>query len=262
MNLKASLTPSIAFCVLYTTFISVAASKDFSNSFAQSPLDSETPRKKRDLGDIDDLHTDEKRQRDFVGKRAREFVGKRAREFVGKRAREFVGKRPSDIESYDFEDIYPYTYQTDKRLRDFVGKRNIGELSPVKRLRDFVGKRELDGDYTMDKRLRDFVGKRTLDDDIQDMEKRQREVLGESGIDGVNDESFEKRIRELVGKRAFMDKRIRELIGKRLNLEEMYPVYFVRKPKYVRELIGKRGYPSDNEEYSIGDKRMRDFVGK
>ena len=263
MNLKGSLTSSLALCVLYTTFVTVTLSEGVSKTFVQAHLNDQSLRKKRDLTDLDDLPSEEKRQRDFVGKRAREFVGKRAREFVGKRAREFVGKRLADLEDYDFDDMYPNIYEAEKRLRDFVGKRNIEESSPDKRMRDFVGKREFYDDVTMDKRLREFVGKRTLADDLPDMEKRQREIvgLGEPGFD--NENSFEKRIRELVGKRAFMDKRIRELIGKRLNLENMYPVYFVRKPKYVRELIGKRTVPSsDGDEYSIEEKRMRDFVGK
>lgn len=258
MNLKITSTFSLLLFILYTLLLSVSYSKEIAEQFVSSDKDDPSVRNKRDFETLDNLPSESKRQR--------ELIGKRSREFVGKRAREFVGKRFSSMGDYDLDGLYSTLYEKDKRLREFVGKRSEDDVFPEKRLRDFVGKRDFDDDYVMDKRLREFVGKRAIGEQIPELEKRQREVVGlpESEIgNSENLGNFEKRIRELVGKRSIMDKRIRELIGKRLNLDEVYPVYFIRKPKYVRELIGKRSLPSrDDDDYSIQEKRMRDFVGK
>ena len=262
MNFKVILTSSCALFVLFTSFLTVSQAKENSEQLAQTEFDDHSLRKKREIAGLNDLPEGDKRQRDFIGKRSREFVGKRAREFVGKRS--------SGLADYNLDGYYSTIHNQDKRLREFVGKRIGDDVFPDKRLRDFVGKREqdYDNDYEMDKRLRDFVGKRAIThNDLSEMEKRQEEVagIGESDVnDDANYDNLEKRIlRELVGKRSIMDKRIRELIGKRLSIDSMYPVYFVRKPKYVRELIGKRDYPTAvGDNYSLEEKRLRDFVGK
>ena len=262
MNLKFILTQSCALFILFTSILTVSRANENSEQLTETDFDEHSLRKKRELEPLNDLSAGgDKRQRDFIGKRSREFVGKRAREFLGKRS--------SDLEDYNLDGYYSTIHNQDKRLREFVGKR-LGDMFPDKRLRDFVGKREQDFgyDYGVDKRLRDFVGKRAIDNnDIPDMDKRQAEEVGmdEANNNGEGDyDNLEKRIlRELVGKRSIMDKRIREFLGKRLSMDSMYPVYFVRKPKYVRELIGKRGYPSTMEDnYSLTQKRLRDFVGK
>ena len=265
MNLKFILTQSCALFILFTSILTVSRANENSKQLANTDFDENSLRKKRELEPLDDLSAGgDKRQRDFVGKRSREFVGKRAREFIGKRS--------SDLDEYNLDGYYSTIHNQDKRLRDFVGKRYGDEMFPDKRLRDFVGKREQDigYDYGMDKRLRDFVGKRLIDnDDLPEMDKRQAEVVGideaeNNGEADYDNDNLEKRIlRELVGKRSMMDKRIREFLGKRLSMDSMYPVYFVRKPKYVRELIGKRGYPSPMvDNYALAQKRLRDFVGK
>lgn len=262
MNFKFILTQSCALFILFTSILTVSRASENTEQLTKKDFNDHSLRKKRELEPLNDLAAGDKRQRDFVGKRSREFVGKRAREFIGKRS--------PDLGDYDLDGYYSTIHNQEKRLRDFVGKRLGDDIFSDKRLRDFVGKREQDYayDYGMDKRLRDFVGKRAIDEnDLPGMDKRQAEVVGmdEAENNGEGDYgNLEKRIlRELVGKRSIMDKRIREFLGKRLSMDSMYPVYFVRKPKYVRELIGKRGYPSTLEDnYSLTQKRLRDFVGK
>lgn len=130
----------------------------------------------------------------------------------------------------------------DKRIREFVGKRNF-----AKRVREFAEKREgrfWNGKFSgmilgpqpdgitlqpsfnvADKRIREFVGKRGSSSNFRSLAKRIREFVGKRSS-ASSSRSLEKRIREFVGKRGSsselrsLDKRIREFVGKR-GLEEV-----------------------------------------
>ncbi|KAH3820583.1 hypothetical protein DPMN_122328 [Dreissena polymorpha] len=182
-------------------------------------------------------------------KRQRQFVGKRLRDFVGKRIPDEDGMYEPDLSGDDLD-------QMDKRMRDFVGKRSFSDqdaLEAEKRMRDFVGKRafELPEDG-------DFFG---------DHSQYADDLNTEPGND------YDKRMRDFVGKRSYTDynhvsylvKRLRDFVGKRFTPEDIVKIrqrYFVRKPKYEREIIGKRSSDFDDDAPYAEEKRMRDFVGK
>ena len=185
-------------------------------------------RTRRDISDFDIKSSDDKRQREFIGKRSAD--------------------EPIDLDELN-SDSDGYMYDNmDKRLREFVGKRSSPEFETEKRMRDFVGKRDYDLD-DMVKRQREFVGKRSQYYDNDD--------------DDTFD-SYDKRMREFIGKRSYNDysylvKRLREFVGKRLTPEGYYRR--LRHPRYQRELIGKRSSP-DLYDNLDEDKRMREFIGK
>lgn len=187
----------------------------------------EQMRNKREISDFDESDTaKEKRLRDFLGKRSRDFLGKRSED----------GLDFSD--AAELEDM-------EKRHRDFLGKRSYeDEIDNEKRMRDFLGKRSYE---VMDEDLEPFSGP----------------------FDGELYDSYDKRFsREFVGKRGYnteLVKRLRDFVGKRFSPEDLIMLrsrYFVRKPKYERELVGKRSYPMMQLDGLQEDKRMRDFLGK
>ena len=221
-----------------------------------------------------DLHARAKRGVSELSDLKPESIDKRQREFIGKRMRDFVGKRsaiPSDEDDGDIllpSEIFPEDIQTEKRYRDFLGKRATSNDEIMKRMRDFVGKRsDEELGENDDKRMREFVGKRSSDDEFS-------EVYDDPGYQDQTEERFtgyDKRMRDFVGKRsldastlAALEKRFRDFVGKREFPEDFFRItqrYFVRKPKYIRQIVGKRAYPTDMDTYDQ-EKRMRDFVGK
>ncbi|XP_052782093.1 protein PRQFV-amide-like [Mya arenaria] len=222
------------FVLFYASLVfSILAEETFSKN-------DDNERNKRDLSDFDANNlVKEKRQRDFIGKRMRDFVGKRSVEDDGY-ALDLSGAAD------DYGDV-------DKRYRDFLGKRNYPDkIESEKRMRDFLGKRDFE--YL----------------DTDDLTAGEMPPYTESFEDERGTHSYEKRMRDFVGKRAYggdvsyLVKRLRDFVGKRFTPEDIMMLrsrYFVRKPKYERELIGKRSTPlyvSDIQE----DKRMRDFLGK
>lgn len=93
------------------------------------------------------------------------------------------------------------------------------------------------------------------------LNKRIRELVGKRAGPEDDYRNFDKRIRELIGKRTlgednFPEKRIRELIGKRAMTDSFDPFN-----KRIRELVGKRDFVYGEDLFNK-DKRIRELVGK
>lgn len=130
-----------------------------------------------------------------------------------KRLRDFLGKRDYIARGEGIYADEDDATQKAKRVRDFLGKRSDENIwgSPVdKRLRDFLGKRFDDGSHASVKRLRDFLGKRS-------------EFEGEDSLQGEmpyydHELSPSKRLRDFLGKRnsdvhPYLQKRLRDFLG-------------------------------------------------
>ncbi|XP_050414102.1 protein PRQFV-amide-like [Patella vulgata] len=206
------------------------------------------------------LISGEKRLRNFVGKRLRNFVGKRYSDepdfesFRDKKTR-IVQKEKNDFPYTEPDTNKPFITFIRKRLRNFVGKRDVVQSSKNdilrnvirKRLRNFVGKREESygrGQHFVNpqnmianvdrKRLRNFIGKRHHSSNIFNSfvrkhglkfvkEQKHNEILDKQ-ISTQNEEEVKKRLRNFIGKRGFgirvtdlnEDKHLQNVMTKRL----------------------------------------------
>ena len=224
----------------------------------------------------------EKRLRDFVGKRninlRHQQRGKRLRDFIGKRDLQylpFITRRPyvtNNVFSNAGNALGPTPQRGQqynlpaKRLRDFVGKRTPENLSShflghlpgsadtmnsVPRFLHedgFIYPSELTASGSVQKRRGEFVGKRFEHEDYENPDIPEtwiRHNSNDGDVDAYDDFSFQKRIRDFVGKRSDsnhilmrhgvnLSKRLRDFIGKRSVVS-----------KRVREFVGKRGFPTE-----------------